>query len=131
MATFGSIDPQPDASARALACAFELQREVERWSRKRSSDGADPLRISIGIHCGPVTVGNLGGRERVEFTVVGDVVNVTSRLEEVTREIGGSIVVSEDCIGAAGRSEWITRFQSSREIQLRGRQQGIVVHIAV
>jgi adenylate cyclase len=58
------------------------------------------------------------------------VVNVASRLEEVTREIGGSIVVSEDCIGAAGRSDWITRFQSSREIQLRGRQQGIVVHIA-
>jgi adenylate cyclase len=77
-----------------------------------------------------VTVGNLGGRERVEFTVVGDVVNVASRLEETTREVGGTIVASEDCIQAAGRSEWITRFQSSREIQLRGRHQGILVHIA-
>jgi adenylate cyclase len=130
MATFGSIDLQPDASARALACAFELQREIERWSRKRSSRGADSLSISIGVHCGSVTVGNLGGRERVEFTVVGDVVNVASRLEETTREVGGTIVASEDCIQAAGRSEWITRFQSSREIQLRGRHQGILVHIA-
>jgi adenylate cyclase len=77
-----------------------------------------------------VTVGNLGGRERIEFTVVGDVVNVASRLEEVTRETGGSIIASEDCIRAAGDPEWLTRFQSSREIQLRGRQQGLLVHIA-
>src|SRR5215212_6394707 len=124
MATFGAIELQPDAPARALACAFELQQEIERWSRKRSGRGAAPLRVSIGIHCGPVTVGNLGGKERVEFTVIGDVVNVASRLEEITREVGGSIIASEDCILAAGGSEWLTRFQASREIQLRGRQQG-------
>lgn len=130
MATFGSIELQPDAPARALACAFELQQEIERWNRKRAGRGADSLRVSVGIHCGPVTVGNLGGRERIEFTVVGDVVNVASRLEEITREVGGSIVVSEDCIRAAGNREWGMRFQSSREIQLRGRQQNILVHIA-
>jgi adenylate cyclase len=130
MATFGSIGLHPDAPARALACAFELQQEIERWSRKRSTRGAHPLRVSVGVHCGPVTVGNLGGRERIEFTVVGDVVNVASRLEEITRAVGGSIIASEDCIRAAGDPGWSMRFQSSREIQLRGRQQGILVHIA-
>jgi adenylate cyclase len=130
MATFGSIGLQPDAPARALACAFELQQEIERWSRERSTRGANPLRVSVGVHCGPVTVGNLGGRERIEFTVVGDVVNVASRLEEVTREIGGSIIASEDCIRAASDPEWLKRFRSSRQVQLRGRQQGLLVHIA-
>jgi adenylate cyclase len=130
MATFGSIDERPDAPARALACALQLQQEIERWGRKRSGRGADPLHVSIGIHCGPVTVGNLGGSERLEFTVVGDVVNVASRLEEITREVGGSIVASEDCIRAAGYADWSSRFQSCREIQLRGRERGIVVHIA-
>lgn len=130
MATFGSIELQPDAPAQALACAFELQQEMERWNWKRSDRGAAPVRVSMGIHCGPVTVGNLGGRERIEFTVVGDVVNVASRLEGITREVGGSIIASEDCILAAGGSEWLTRFQESREIQVRGRQQGLVVHIA-
>jgi adenylate cyclase len=130
MATFGSIGLQPDAPARALACAFELQQEIDRWNRKRSGRGADPLRVSVGIHCGPVTVGNLGGRERIEFTVVGDVVNVASRLEEITRAVGGSIIASEDCIRAAGAPEWSMRFQLSREIQLRGRQQNILIHIA-
>jgi adenylate cyclase len=130
MATFGSIELQPDAPVRALACAFELQREIERWNRKRSDRGAAPVRVSIGIHSGPVTVGNLGGKERVEFTVVGDVVNVASRLEEVTRELGGSIVASQSCIQAAGKSEWVMRFQDTREIKLRGRDQPILVHIA-
>jgi adenylate cyclase len=130
MATFGSIDQQPDAAARALACAFELQQEIERWSRKRSARGVHPLRVSVGVHCGPVTVGNLGGRERIEFTVVGDVVNVASRLEEATREIGGSIIASEDCIRAAADQQWLARFQSSRQVQLRGRRQGLLVHIA-
>jgi adenylate cyclase len=64
----------------------------------------------------PVTVSNLGGRERVEFTVVGDVVNEASRLEEVTREIKGSIVASEDFIRATGDPEWLTRFESSRQV---------------
>src|SRR5215207_883312 len=130
MATFGSIGLQPDAPARALACAFELRQEIERWNRKRSGRNAKPLHVSIGVHCGPVTVGNLGGRERIEFTVVGDVVNVASRLEEITRAVGGSIIASEDCIRAAGAPEWSVRFQLSREIQLRGRQQNILVHIA-
>jgi adenylate cyclase len=61
---------------------------------------------------------------------VGDVVNVASRLEEVTREIGGSIIASEDCIRAAEDPGWLARFRSSRQVQLRGRQQGLLVHIA-
>jgi adenylate cyclase len=130
MATFGSIDVQPDAAARALACAFDLQQEIERWNRKRSERGAAPVRASIGVHCGPVTVGNLGGKERVEFTVVGDVVNVASRLEEITREVGGSIVASRSCIQAAGEAEWLGRFQDAREIKLRGRDQRVLIHIA-
>ena len=130
MATFGSIELQTEAPARALACAFDLQQEIERWNRKRSDRGVAPVRVSIGIHSGAVTVGNLGGKERVEFTVVGDVVNVASRLEEVTREVGGSIVASQSCIQAAGQSEWLMRFQDTREIKLRGRDQRILVHIA-
>jgi adenylate cyclase len=130
MATFGSIDEQPDAAARALTSAFDLQQEIERWSRKRSERGAVPLRVAVGVHCGPVTVGNLGGKERVEFTVVGDVVNVASRLEEVTREVDGSIVASQSCIQAAGEAEWLGRFQDAREIRLRGRDQRVLIHIA-
>ena len=129
MATFGSIEHRTDAAASALACAFALLREIERWNKKRALFGGFPVSLSIGVHCGPVTVGNLGGA-RVEFAVVGDVVNVASRLEEITRDVGGSIAVSDVCIDAAGKPEWQERFHHTREISLRGRNQSIVAHIA-
>jgi class 3 adenylate cyclase len=68
-----------------LACAFELHAEIERWNTKRAAREAQRLSIAIGVHFGPVVVGNLGSENRLEFTVVGDVVNVASRLEEATR----------------------------------------------
>jgi adenylate cyclase len=68
MATFGSLEHQTDAPASALAWAFALLQEIGRWNAKRAQSGGSPVSISIGVRCGPVTVGNLGGA-RVEFTV--------------------------------------------------------------
>ena len=72
MATFGSFREESDAAARALACAFELLAEIERWNVKRAAREAQRLSIAIGVHFGPVVVGNLGSENRLEFTVVGD-----------------------------------------------------------
>jgi adenylate cyclase len=94
MATFGALQDEEDAAARAIACAFDLKAEMERWNAKRDGRRAERLSIAIGVHLGPVTVGNLGPENRLEFTVVGDVVNVASRLEEVTRELGCTLAVS-------------------------------------
>jgi adenylate cyclase len=88
MATFGSLQEESDAAARAITCAFELLAEIERWNAKRGARQVERLSIVIGVHFGPVVVGNLGSENRLEFTVVGDVVNVASRLEEATRELG-------------------------------------------
>ena len=104
MATFGSFREESDAAARAIACAFELHAEIERWNVKRGARQAERLAIAIGLHFGPVVVGNLGSEERLEFTVVGDVVNVASRLEEATRELGCMIAISDACVQAAGPS---------------------------
>ena len=62
--------------------------------------------------------------------VVGDVVNVASRLEEITREVGGSIAASDACIRATAGTGWPERFGRVQEIRLRGRAQPVVVHIA-
>ena len=128
MATFGGLDDSPDASARALACAFDLRDEIERWSAKRSARGAAPVRIAIGVHCGPVVAGNLGADQRLEFTVVGNVVNLASRLEEATRELHATIAASDACIEAAGRQEWAGRFAGTTDLTPRGRATALRVH---
>lgn len=128
MATFGGLEEQPDAAARAVACAFALRDEIARWSRKRVGRGALPIRVAVGVHCGSVVVGNLGAEQRIEFTVVGDVVNVASRLEEANRELGSALVVSAACLDAIGGSR--PRFDRTAEVQLRGRRGSLVVHIA-
>lgn len=130
MATFGALQDEEDAAARAIACAFDLMTEMERWNAKRDGRRAERLSIAVGVHLGPVTVGNLGPENRLEFTVVGDVVNVASRLEEVTRELGCTLAVSDACVRAArGRIE-PDLFEEQVELNLRGRSSPLSVHIA-
>lgn len=130
MATFGALRDERDAPARAIECAFALCKEVERWNAKRRERGTAAIRIAIGVHCGPVMVGNLGSDRRIEFTVVGDVVNVTSRLEKACRELECLVVVSDDCIRAAGSTRHRQPFERVVEVRLRGRANPLSVHLA-
>jgi adenylate cyclase len=130
MATFGSFREESDAAARAIACAFELHAEIERWNVKRGARQAERLAIAVGVHFGPVVVGNLGSEERLEFTVVGDVVNVASRLEEATRELGCMIAISGACVQAAGPAHRHEGFEKAVEVRLRGRESPLLVHVA-
>lgn len=130
MATFGSLQDEADAASRAIACAFELRDEIGRWNLKRGRRRADPMVVAIGVHFGPVVVGNLGSDRRLEFTVVGDVVNVASRLEEATRELGCTIAVSDACVRAAGMAGRPNRFDKALEVHLRGRAAPLLVHVA-
>ncbi|MET7242446.1 adenylate/guanylate cyclase domain-containing protein [Methylobacterium sp. EM32] len=129
MATFGGLDGRGDGAARAMACAVALQDEIDAWNAKREARGAAPVRVAVGVHCGPVVIGNIGADQRVEFTVIGDVVNVASRLQAATREVGGRILASDCCLSAAG-PEVAGRFTRTLPLTLRGRLQPIVVHVA-
>ncbi len=99
MATFGTPQPLSDAADRSLACGMAMLRAVEDWQKDRRAAGEAPVEVGIGIHHGPVTMGDIGGGEglgqRFEFAVIGDTVNVASRLERMTRELGVSLLVSD------------------------------------
>ncbi len=101
MATFGTLKPAPDDPLRALRCAKGIVRAVQAWNEQRLQQGEPPIRIGVGAHYGPVVVGDVGGERRVEFTVVGDTVNVASRLEKLTRALQADIAVSADLLAAA------------------------------
>ncbi|MEA2423202.1 MAG: adenylate cyclase [Thermoleophilaceae bacterium] len=88
MGVFGAPERFSDHATRALAAAREIARSVER--RYEGS-----LRVGIGLNSGPVSVGSVGGGGRLEFTVIGDTVNVAARVEALTRVKGDTILLTE------------------------------------
>jgi adenylate cyclase len=132
MATFGTPATRDDDAARAVRCAVAMAAAVDEWNRERQRRGEEPLRIGVGVHYGPVVLGDIGGEQRFEYTVIGDTVNVASRLERLTRDLGARIVVSDALMAAArqslGESSMDLRdFTAGGEHALRGREAPIFV----
>lgn len=96
MATFGTPVAGKNDALNALHCAQAMLTSVESWNAKRADAGDEPIRISLGLHYGPCVLGDIGGDSRLEFAVIGDTVNVASRVEAKTRELGVDILMTED-----------------------------------
>ena len=94
MLVFGA--PQPDENHRfhAISCALLMQRLVDHENTQREQHGLFPIKFKIGINSGLMLAGNMGSRERMEYTVVGDAVNLASRLCSISNS--GQIVISKD-----------------------------------
>jgi adenylate cyclase len=95
MVTFGTPYPAPDDARRALGCALAMLEAMTEWNRQRVGAGEPPIRIGIGIHYGPAVLGDIGSKRRLEFAVVGDTVNVASRIEGLTRTLAVDLLASE------------------------------------
>ena|GEM_PF-120112 len=100
MVHFGTPRPKMDDPVRALACAAAMIAEMQRWSMERMKAGEAPITIGVGVHYGEVLVGNIGDTRRLEYTVLGDTVNLANRLERLTRHTGTCLMVSDDLIRA-------------------------------
>ena len=125
LACFGVPDVSPSAAADALRAATDLHAAIAAWSVERVAAGSPPLGVAAGIHFGPVLMGDIGGERQFQFTVVGDTVNVASRLEALTREVRAAILVSEavvEQVRAAGATALLAGFEPLPTRQLRGRE---------
>ena len=126
MALFG-IDRGIEIGARnAILAARYMGENLQRLNESLAADLDAPLRIGIGIHGGPAIVGELGYRETMGLTAVGDTVNTASRLEALTKEHGVQLILSESVITAAGIS---LEAGERTEITARGREQSIAVRL--
>jgi adenylate cyclase len=100
LVTFGTPRVGPHDASNALGCARAILTAVAAWNVERTRRGATPIRIGIGVHFGPVVLGDIGDAQRLEFAVIGDTVNVASRLEALTRTVGADAIVSHDLVEA-------------------------------
>ena len=94
LVVFGAGAQTADSGNVALAAALDLATRVGAWDQERRGDGEPPIRIGMGLHRGPVLSGTIGDERRLEFTVLGDTVNIASRLEAHSKACGTSIVLS-------------------------------------
>ena len=94
MAFWGAPERMPDHAARALRAAADIQRLVQADNKRRLDTGEPKLAIRIGIHTGAVVVGNIGSQNRINYTIVGDPVNIASRIDSLAKELA----TDEDCI---------------------------------
>ena len=122
MAVFGAPVSIGNSCQSALNAAREILAEVER----ASDAGEMPLtRVGIGIHAGEALVGNIGSLERREYTVIGDVVNVAFRIEQLNKEFGSKLLISEQVQQATGAAA-PTELPAS--LRVRGRQTAVQVY---
>ena len=125
MALFGAPLALEDAPQRAIRSAFAIHREITRYSESlKEQQGNIPiLQMRIGIHSGPVVVGTIGNDLRVEFTAIGNTVNLASRLENIA--IPGTTYVSGDTFKLA---EGYFRFEHQGDKQLKGFSESVAVY---
>jgi adenylate cyclase len=103
MATFGTPRPGLRDATNAVACARHLISAVNRWNERRALAALPKIQISVGLHFGEVTLGDVGSDRRFEFTAVGHTVNLASRIEAASRALQTEIVASDAVIAAVRR----------------------------
>jgi adenylate cyclase len=123
---FGIVDPKPDDAARAVRCGQDILASVALWSAERAAAGETPVSIGVGIHFGEAFVGAIGDNARLEFTVLGDAVNVANRLEQATKDHRVPMLVSHEALTAGGAD--LTQWRALGSEHLRGRAQPIGIY---
>jgi adenylate cyclase len=120
MAVFGAPLSTDSNCENAVHAAQQILDEVER----SAASGEIPrTRVGLGLHAGPALVGNVGSAERREYTVIGDVVNVAFRIEQLNKELGSSLLISESVQQALSEPAPL----SCEFIQVRGRRDSVGV----
>lgn len=134
LAIFGFPEAGEKDATNALSCAYELLTAAQYWNQERTDKGLSPIHIGMGLHYGPVVLGDVGTEECVEFTVIGDTVNIVSRLQQATRALDCDLVVGQELINAIkaenqhkNTDSLLERLQHYGDFAIRGRSQAVEI----
>ncbi len=109
MAFWNAPQDQPDHARRAVLTGLEMVRELYRLHDKWKHEGKPLLMMGVGVNTGEVIVGNIGGDKRLDYTIIGDNVNLGSRLEGLTKNYGVDMLISQSTYDALGQSDIVCR----------------------
>jgi adenylate cyclase len=126
LALFGLTTDPKDACRQALKAAAAIAVTVAELNTLLEHDLREPMRFGIGIHGGEVIVGDIGYRDHMVFTALGDAVNVASRLQDMTKNLGCEAIVSEEVFAMAGVA---TNDLPQQEVSIRGRAEPMLVRV--
>ena len=126
MALFGVEAGPQEGCRQALVAARGMVEQVSRLSESLADEIAQPLKIGIGIHCGPAVVGRMGYGTTVHVTAIGDAVNVASRLQDSTKEYNCQLVISEEVAKQSGLN---TIEFTGHELTVRNRKEALIIFV--
>ncbi len=128
LALFGLATSPTIACRQALKAATAIAANIDELNKFLGHDLQEPIRFGIGIHGGEVIIGNIGYRDHMVFTALGDAVNVAARLQDMTKSLGCEAIVSEEVRISAGLpSDGLPE----QEVAIRGRAELMMVHPVV
>lgn len=119
LAVFGTpLNPGDDHAVRAVRAALAMSEALDTFNREQAASYLPEVMIGIGIATGDVVAGNIGSSKKLEYTVVGDAVNVASRLQTMTKEVGHGILANAETARDASQ---VATFEELGEVKVRGR----------
>jgi adenylate cyclase len=125
MAVFGSFADQPDHARRAVLAGLRMKALLAKINGDRAVRGKAPFDIGIGVHTGNVVVGNIGSKQRLEFTHIGDDVNTASRVQELNKEYHTTMLVTGATYEALGGAFTV---RPVGEVTLRGKAKPLPIY---
>jgi len=125
MAVFGAPIKHDDDALSSLRAAFQMTEALHEFNEQQTVLGKPPFKIGIGINYGPLTVGNIGSERKMDYTVIGDTVNLASRLEGLTKPYHAEIIISE-FMWEQVRDTYPCRLLDA--VQVKGKTKGVRIY---
>jgi adenylate cyclase len=123
MAVYG-LDDVKQPCELSVKSAYTIFKNLEKFNQTLTARGISPLNIGIGIHFGTVIAGNIGSKERLEYTVIGDAVNTASRLETLSKQVSSRAVISMEVFERLS-PEMQSKVPFLGEFELKGKAEKI------
>jgi adenylate cyclase len=125
LAVFGAPVPHADHARRALQAALALRAALAEFNQHQEAQGGPIIHIGMGVHTGSLVAGNVGSPTRMEYTVIGDIVNVASRIDGLNKEWHTDLLVSAEALAAAGLD---IAARAMPPVAVKGKSQPIQVY---